>query len=434
MSNYIFTHSRTKFYPLNPVESDININDIAHSLSLLSRANGHFRHFYSVAQHSVNCSLEAKNRDFSERVQLGCLLHDASESYIADVTRPVKLHLTEYSRIEETLQNMIYKKFGLSDLSETEMKQIKLVDDALLHYEFLALLDIELCDTAPYISMEHQIGKKDFTVVENKFIRLFNRLTTNRLYSNCIGVDGCKDGWLVVNIMPDSFEVDIYKNIGEICKKYPKFDSMLIDIPIGLPESTDDIRPDAEARKQLYRRASSIFNTPCRQALDESYTEANHLNKVHLGKGLSRQSFSIFDKIREVDKFLEQTPDYVFKKKGSKPDDYVNKIVESHPEICFEMLSPSGLLKDGLRNTKSSDEGKCIRIDILKEYFHQTAEFMRYVRNDIKLCKVEVDCIDALCLAVTGILGRESNFTSIPKNPYLDRQGILMQMVYSQKE
>jgi len=85
--NYIITYTKTKFYPLNPVKSDINIEDIAHALSLMTRANGHFKHFYSVAQHSINCYEEAKSRRFSTRVQLGCLLHDASESYISQHIR-----------------------------------------------------------------------------------------------------------------------------------------------------------------------------------------------------------------------------------------------------------------------------------------------------------------------------------------------------------
>lgn len=90
MADYILTYSKIKFYPLEPVKTDINIVDIAHSLSLMTRANGHFKQFYSVAQHSINCYKEAKSRGCSERVQLGCLLHDASESYLSDLTRPVK--------------------------------------------------------------------------------------------------------------------------------------------------------------------------------------------------------------------------------------------------------------------------------------------------------------------------------------------------------
>jgi hypothetical protein len=59
MSDYILTYSKTKFYPLEPVKEDIKIEDIAHALSLMTRANGHFKHFYSVAQHSISCCREA---------------------------------------------------------------------------------------------------------------------------------------------------------------------------------------------------------------------------------------------------------------------------------------------------------------------------------------------------------------------------------------
>jgi len=52
LSDYILTYSKIKFFPLKPVKEDIKIEDIAHSLSLMTRANGHCSHFYSVGQHS----------------------------------------------------------------------------------------------------------------------------------------------------------------------------------------------------------------------------------------------------------------------------------------------------------------------------------------------------------------------------------------------
>ena len=73
----ILTHSKIMFDPLHPEAELIEITDIAHALSMLCRANGHFQSFYSVGQHCINCMLEAKARGYSERVQLGCLLHDA---------------------------------------------------------------------------------------------------------------------------------------------------------------------------------------------------------------------------------------------------------------------------------------------------------------------------------------------------------------------
>lgn len=176
MSDYILTYSKIKFYPLEPSKDDIKIEDIAHSLSLMTRANGHCDHFYSVAQHSISCYQEAKCRGYSARVQLGCLLHDASESYISDLTRPVKRNLPQYFSIEEKLQKTIYEKFGLEDLTVEELKQIEDVDDTLLHYEFEEMMDYQIFETAPQKWMEHDFAQRNFGSVEQEFITFFNEL------------------------------------------------------------------------------------------------------------------------------------------------------------------------------------------------------------------------------------------------------------------
>lgn len=176
MSDYILTYSRIKFYPLEPNKVDIYIEDIAHALSLMTRANGHYKHFYSVAQHSINCCREAQSRGFSKRIQFGCLLHDASESYISDLTRPVKKNLPAYFDIEDKLQKVIFDRFGLRDISDSELKLIAEVDDALLYYEFDVLMGVKLFDTVPQINMQHDFSQKDFASVENDFLRLFNKL------------------------------------------------------------------------------------------------------------------------------------------------------------------------------------------------------------------------------------------------------------------
>lgn len=176
MSDYILTYSKIKFYPLEPQKEDIKIEDIAHALSLMTRANGHCEHFFSVAQHSINCYKEAKERGCSKRVQLGCLLHDASESYISDLTRPVKRNIPEYFSIEEKLQRIIYHKFGLENLSEEELKQIEEIDDTLLHCEFAALMDFQMFDPAPKVLIEHDFSQREFTSVEKEFLAEFNKL------------------------------------------------------------------------------------------------------------------------------------------------------------------------------------------------------------------------------------------------------------------
>lgn len=120
----IRTYTGIMFDPLNPDPDLIKLGDISHALSLLCRANGHFRNFYSVAQHSVNCMEEAKIRGYSRRVQLACLLHDASEAYLSDVTRPVKQEIPKYLEIEKPLQEAIWKKYLGDLLTEEEYEQV----------------------------------------------------------------------------------------------------------------------------------------------------------------------------------------------------------------------------------------------------------------------------------------------------------------------
>lgn len=138
---YINTFSGGQFWPLSPEKDEIKVIDIAHGLSMLCRANGHYKHFYSVAQHSIHCAEEAKLRGLSHRIQLACLLHDASEAYIGDLTRPLKSLIDKFLEIEAQLQQKIYEAFGLNHLSDDEVYWVQEIDDAMLNYEMSLLLN-----------------------------------------------------------------------------------------------------------------------------------------------------------------------------------------------------------------------------------------------------------------------------------------------------
>ena len=127
--SFITTYTKKYFDPLNVDESLLDIKDIAHALSLICRGNGHVQYFYSVAQHSLACAKEAKARGYSKEVILGCLLHDGSEVYLSDVTRPIKKELTYYLEVEDVLQNVIWKHFIQRDLTKEETKLVFEIDD-----------------------------------------------------------------------------------------------------------------------------------------------------------------------------------------------------------------------------------------------------------------------------------------------------------------
>lgn len=93
-----------------PKHDDLDIYDIAHSLSLQCRFSGHCRVYYSVAEHSWHVARLLSQ--FSPEVQLAGLLHDASEAYLTDMPSPVKALMPEYREFEDNLMAKIAERFG----------------------------------------------------------------------------------------------------------------------------------------------------------------------------------------------------------------------------------------------------------------------------------------------------------------------------------
>lgn len=128
------TFSGQSVWPLDQDPGDIDLQDIAHALSLLCRFNGHVTRFYSVAQHSVLVSLAVP-----AELGLWALLHDASEAYLCDVPRPVKLlpEFQPYRDAEANLQGVINERFGLVGAMPAE---VEVADNLLLAAEIRDLM------------------------------------------------------------------------------------------------------------------------------------------------------------------------------------------------------------------------------------------------------------------------------------------------------
>jgi 5'-deoxynucleotidase YfbR-like HD superfamily hydrolase len=135
---YIGTYTGKQFYLLEPRLEDIDIQDIAHGLAMQCRWTGQCKFHYSIAQHSVYCSLLGPPEEAFDR-----LMHDAPEAYIGDLNRPLK-HYTEagvaYRRQEAIIQEAIATRFGYSVV---EPKSVKLADNSMLYAEKDQLLNLE---------------------------------------------------------------------------------------------------------------------------------------------------------------------------------------------------------------------------------------------------------------------------------------------------
>ncbi|MGN1414312.1 MAG: hypothetical protein ACI4WY_08725 [Anaerovoracaceae bacterium] len=181
----IITYTGIQMNPLRPKPEQIEIRDIAHALSLICRGGGHVKHFYSVAQHCLACAEEARMRGYSVRVQLGSLLHDSSEAYIADVTRPVKQQMPQYYEIEGPLQAVIWEKF-MTDADgrpmppdEEEKKQIFTIDDQMMSLDLYWLLGDRTVTVSPDILSDRSEASRDFVPmkqVEQAFLQRFTEL------------------------------------------------------------------------------------------------------------------------------------------------------------------------------------------------------------------------------------------------------------------
>ena len=175
MNNVMNTYNKKIFDPWHMTTNDVDIRDIAHALSLLCRGCGHVKFFYSVGLHCLNCANEAISRQYEPKIQLACLLHDASEAYISDIIRPVKSKLLEYQQLENKIINTIYEHFNLQ-LNTEDLKKVKAIDDDMLKNEMHIIFSTCLLDNIPKLASNPIIEELPFKKVEQDYLNMFDKL------------------------------------------------------------------------------------------------------------------------------------------------------------------------------------------------------------------------------------------------------------------
>lgn len=139
--SWIMTYSGKHFHLLDPQVEEVDRCDIAHALSNVCRFTGHTRTFYSVGTHSILCAEQARKDGMNAKIQLYCLLHDASETYLSDVNRPLKEIIRDvYEPIENRVMEVVFEHFNLPQPTEDEWKTVKYYDDLLIANETAQLM------------------------------------------------------------------------------------------------------------------------------------------------------------------------------------------------------------------------------------------------------------------------------------------------------
>ena len=172
MTEWMQTFTGRQFFLLDPKPEDISILDVAHSLSMQCRFCGHTSMFYSVAEHSIHMSYLV-----SDENALVALLHDAPETWIHDLSRPLKRTLgSRYEEIEDRIWSAVAQRFNLPlHLPD----QVKEMDNRLLGDELRQLFNqVDLPHTDKGDSTFVRIAGMDPVKAEREFLNRFSELVT----------------------------------------------------------------------------------------------------------------------------------------------------------------------------------------------------------------------------------------------------------------
>lgn len=220
------------------------------------------------------------------------------------------------------------------------------------------------------------------------------------------GVDGCSGGWFAIIAEPGQGNTGVvFDRFDDLQNALPGA-QILVDMPIGLLDS--EVRAvEGMARRLLGRRHSSVFPVPCRAAVYAgSYDRACEINHRQLGRRLSKQTWNICPRIRELDQSLRR----------GRSD-----INESHPELDFALLAGHEL-KHGKKTAAGIEERLCILESVLpdcRSHFEQIC--MAYPRRQL----ARDDIVDGMVLLATAL----SPVVTLKGPVQLDRYGRAAQLI-----
>jgi predicted RNase H-like nuclease len=198
-----------------------------------------------------------------------------------------------------------------------------------------------------------------------------------------------------------ALDIRVMKTLAEACEG---LSILAVDMPIGFVDVPRPPRAcEAEARKLLPGKASSVFPTPCRAALAcTTHAEANATSRK-LGIGINQQTFHLFPKMREVDALL----------RGNRKLKRV--VFEAHPELAFARMNGG----KPVLSKKRQPEGYAERLKLLARHgFRTRVERLSGAARD--------DILDAIAVCRTATLIARGEATRLGPARQRDSCGLPM--------
>lgn len=229
------------------------------------------------------------------------------------------------------------------------------------------------------------------------------------------GVDGCPAGWICVikDWNTGAIMAVVCRGSDHLLQVIKQCELVAIDIPIGLSEKGPRAC-DQAARQILGKRRSSIFPAPIRQALvADSWEQACEITTRVDGRKVSKQSWGLYRKVREIDVLLTE-----------------NKLLriclrEAHPELSFTLWNGNRPLEFA----KKQSQGRQERRQLISAKYGQR----RLARTRATLPRKEVaddDLHDAFALLWSVERMARGEACCVPKDAPVDARGLNMAIWY----
>lgn len=247
-----------------------------------------------------------------------------------------------------------------------------------------------------------------------------------------VGADGCKAGrWACVVIdKAGSASFDVLDSARAIVERFPSAERIVLDVPIGLQAGGSWRTCDLEAKRILGRANSRVFLTAPRRVLEcADWAEANAMNRELTGHGLSKQSWAIVPRVREVDALMQTMP-------AARVT-----VRECHPEICVWGLTggaDGGIVAPG----KKSEEGRQFRLQLVERFIPESRRILseamgRWPRKllssddvvDAMICAVTAASPESLLRTLPGQMTSDLQFTPAQHSEQ-DATGVRKEMLY----
>ena len=228
--------------------------------------------------------------------------------------------------------------------------------------------------------------------------------------SHLVGADGCTGGWITAERIGTELVWSRIERLEVLFERTDPPAVVAVDAPIGLPERGARAC-DVAARAALGPRRSSVFPAPLRALLQSrSYAEASHLRERIEGKRISRQTWGILPKIRELDDLLRANP---------AAHAVTNEV---HPELCFLKLNRDR----PLRASKRSPDGQAERLALLRHWCGDAID--RALADRRRLACAPDDVLDAFAALWTAERIARGEAVSLPPEAPRDAVGLPMRI------